>query len=60
MWTLILLVHAGFLSEHDSVTLTNVTGFKTQQECIYAGTISKKMVVGTTKELKYICVAVGK
>ena len=33
MWTLILFIHAGPFSDHDSVALTNVPKFITQQEC---------------------------
>lgn len=60
MWTLILLVYAGTFSDSDSVALTNVTGFHSEQECIQAGEKSKKMVSGSKKELKYICVKVIK
>jgi hypothetical protein len=55
MWTLVLLVYAGALSDSDSVAITNVPGFFSQQECIVAGDESKKMVGGTKKVLQYKC-----
>lgn len=55
MWTLVLLVYAGALSDSDSVAITNVPGFFSQQECIAAGDESKKMISGTKKVLQYKC-----
>ena len=60
IWTLILFAHAGVLSDKDSMALTNVTGFVTQQECVAAGELNKKMASGTTKVIKYTCVQVSK
>jgi len=55
-WTLILLVYAGALSKGDSVALTHVNGFKTEQLCVAAGEAAKKMTVVTYKETKFVCV----
>lgn len=60
IWTLILFAHAGALSNTDSMALTNVTGFRTQQECRAAGEESKRMASTTTKVIKYTCVEVQK
>ena len=58
MWTLILYIYAGALAKGDSVTLTNVPGFKTEQVCQEAGTSAKKLVRDSYKELRYICVKI--
>lgn len=60
IWTLILFAHVGMMSDKDSMALTNVTGFVTQQECVTAGENAKKMTSGTTKVMKYTCVQVSK
>jgi hypothetical protein len=60
LWTLILFAHAGMMSDKDSMALTTVPGFRSQQECQAAGETSKKMVARTTKEMKFICVEVTK
>lgn len=58
MWTLILYIYAGTFAKGDSVTLTNVTGFKTEQVCQEAGNSTKKLVKDSAKELRYVCVKV--
>ena len=60
LWTLILFAHAGAMSNKDSMALTQVPGFRTQQECRAAGDDAKKMATGTTKVMKFICVEVAK
>jgi hypothetical protein len=60
LWTLILFAHVGIMSDKDSMALTNVAGFRTQQECRAAGEEAKKMAGGTTKVIKYTCVEVTK
>lgn len=60
IWTLILFAHAGMLSDKDSMAMTNVTGFPTEQHCIVAGDMAKKMASTTTKVIKYTCVQVQK
>jgi len=59
-WTLILFAHAGMMTDNDSMALTRVEGFKSQQECIAAGTESQKMAKMTTKVIKFTCVKVEK
>ena len=58
-WTLILFAHIGMLSEKDSMALTSVPGFRSQQECVAAGKTAEKMATGT-KVMKFICVEVIK
>lgn len=55
-WVLILFIYAGVWAKGDSVALTTVPGFKTEQECRVAGEATKKFVEETTKAQKYVCV----
>jgi hypothetical protein len=55
-WILILFVHAGAMSNADSMALTNVSGFKTQSACIAAGETAKLITSGTVKATRYVCV----
>jgi len=48
------------MSDKDSMALTSVPGFRTQQECVTAGKAAEKMAFGTTKVMKFICVEVTK
>lgn len=58
IWVLILFAHAGPMSDKDSMALTTVPGFKTEQACVAAGEQAKKMTSMTTKVMKYNCVQV--
>jgi hypothetical protein len=60
IWTLILFAHAGIMSDKDSMALTSVSGFQSEQQCISAGEQSKRMASATTKVIKYTCVQVQK
>jgi len=60
LWTLVLFAHVGMMSDKDSMALTSVPGFRTQQECVTAGKAAEKMAFGTTKVMKFICVEVTK
>lgn len=55
-WILILFVHAGAMSNADSMALTNVPGFKTQASCMAAGDAAKAIASGTVKAAKFVCV----
>jgi hypothetical protein len=57
-WVLILYIYAGGMSGTDSVALTNVR-FTTEKSCIAAGEKSLKLVSGTLKSARYVCVADG-
>jgi hypothetical protein len=48
------------MSDKDSMALTSVPGFRTQQECVAAGKTAEKMASGTTKVMKFTCVEVTK
>ena len=58
-WVLILFVHAGVLSDKDSMTLTNVPGFASETVCQAAGKQAEALVKRTTKEVKFVCVKQG-
>jgi hypothetical protein len=56
IWILILFAHAGPMSDKDSMALTNVPAFSSEQQCITAGEQAKKLASYTTKVVKYVCV----
>lgn len=56
-WILVVLFYAGAMSDGDSVAITSVPGFKTQQSCVVAGNSIKPVVAATYKEVKFVCVA---
>lgn len=58
-WVLILFVHAGVLSDKDSMTLTNVPGFASETVCQAAGKQAEALVKRTIKEVKFVCVKQG-
>lgn len=55
-WILVLFVHAGMLSEKDSMAITSVAGFKTEAACQTAGKQSEALTKRTTKEVRFVCV----
>lgn len=55
-WILIVFVHAGVLSDKDSMALTNVPGFSAQAECEAAGRAAERLTQGTTKNTRWVCV----
>ena len=54
-WVLVLFVHAGMLSDKDSMALTSVQGFKTEASCQAAGKASEALTKTTTKETRFVC-----
>lgn len=54
-WVLVLFVHAGMLSDKDSMALTNVPGFKTQAACEAAGKTTESLTKSTTKSTRFVC-----
>lgn len=56
-WILILFIHAGPLSDHDSMAVTNIRGFSTERTCQEAGERSRNLAAGTTKIVRFVCVA---
>ncbi len=55
-WILVLFVHAGMLSEKDSMALTSVPGFKTEANCQAAGKAADALTKTTTKNTRFVCV----
>lgn len=55
-WILILFVHAGMMSDKDSMALTNVPGFKTEATCQAAGKAAEALTKATTKATRFVCV----
>lgn len=55
-WILVLLVHAGLLSDKDSMALTSVPGFKSEASCQAAGKASEVLTKSTTKNTRWVCV----
>ena len=55
-WILVVFVHAGILSDKDSMALASVPGFSTAAECMTAGKESLKLTQATTKETRFVCV----
>lgn len=58
-YILVLYIYAGILAKGDSVTLTNVDGFASQQACMAAGKASEKLVEGSAKEVRFVCLKKG-
>jgi hypothetical protein len=54
-WILVLFVHAGMLSDKDSMALTTVPGFKTEVACQAAGKASEALTKSTTKNTRFVC-----
>lgn len=59
-WTLVIFIHASVMSSGDSVALTNITGFATEQACQAAAEKSRPLVSATFKAIKTVCLPVGK
>lgn len=55
-WILVLFVHAGMMSDKDSMAMTSVPGFKTESACQAAGKASEGLAKRTTKEVRFVCV----
>ena len=58
IWALILFAHAGPFSDKDSMAMTNVPGFHSEQACITAGEKTVSLARNTTKVIKYSCVKI--
>lgn len=54
-WILVLFVHAGMLSDKDSMALTSVPGFKTEASCQAAGKAAEPLTKSTTKNTRWVC-----
>ena len=54
-WILVLFVHAGMLSDKDSMALASVPNFKTEASCQAAGKASEALTKSTTKNTRWVC-----
>ena len=54
-WVLVIFLHAGMLSDKDSMALTTVPGFKSEVACQNAGRQSEALAKRTTKEVRFVC-----
>jgi len=52
---MVLFLHAGMLSDKDSMALTTVPGFKTEAACLAAGKQSEALAKHTTKQARFVC-----
>jgi len=52
---LVIYIYAGVLAKGDSVTLNNVSGFRSEAHCAAAGSALKPLVSGSAKELRFVC-----
>lgn len=57
-WVLILYVYANALANGDSVAMTTVPNFTTQQACQVAGRQATGMTDGSAKTMRFVCVQV--
>lgn len=57
-WALIVFVHAGIMSNTDSMSVTNISGFTSKEACESAGETAKGITTGTVKNTRYVCVEV--
>ena len=55
-WTLVIYIYAGMLANGDSVTLTHIPNFKSEAYCAAAGNVTKPLVKGSAKELRFVCI----
>ena len=55
-WILILFIYAGAFSKGDSVAVTNIQGFATEQACKSAGDKAGALTDSTYKNVRYVCV----
>lgn len=58
-WVLILFIHASTLSKDDSVALTTIPGFTTEDSCIEAGKTANDLTAWTLKQEKFVCIQQG-
>jgi hypothetical protein len=54
-YVLVLFLYAGAFSKGDSVSITNVPGFKSEASCVAAGKSGVGLVKDTLKEGRFVC-----
>ena len=54
-WILVIYIYAGALANGDSVAITHIPKFATEQECVQAGKQANGLVSGSTKVYRFVC-----
>jgi hypothetical protein len=54
-YVLVMYIYAGMMAKGDSVTLSQVDGFTSMQSCQEAGKAGERLVGGSTKEYRFVC-----
>lgn len=55
-WVLVVFLYAGALASGDSLTVTTVEGFSSEQACRSEGPKLKSLVSGTKKAYSFECI----
>lgn len=58
-YTLVMYIYAGMMARGDSVTLHSIPGFVSFKECMDEGKKGAKLVEGSFKEYRFICLKQG-
>jgi len=54
-WILVIYIYAGVFASGDSVAITNIPNFSTKQECVQAGKDAERLVTGSAKVYRFVC-----
>lgn len=52
---LVMYIYAGTFARGDSVTITHIPNFQSRAACESAGKQSEKLVNGSAKEYRFVC-----
>lgn len=55
-WILLIYVYAGVFAKGDSVAMTTIENFPTEESCETAARGLPRLVKGTAKEVLYLCI----
>ena len=55
-WVLVVYIYAGAFAKGDSVTITHIPGFTSEQACKSAAAPMNQLVDGSFKTIRTICV----
>jgi hypothetical protein len=54
-YILVMYIYAGVLANGDSVAINHIDGFSTIESCQQAGNSAARLVKGSAKEYRFIC-----
>lgn len=57
-FVLVIAMHVGVMGSGNSNALTNVSGFKSKDSCESSARELKKLMDGTVKEIRTVCIEV--